>query len=86
MRSPDVKSYSAPFQLGGIIDNGGVAEVVKSANPDFKEGDIIYTRVGTQQYSVLKKEELGQARKIHNPHNLPLSHFTGILGMSGLTA
>lgn len=86
MRDESKKSYSPAFPLHSVIPNGGVAEVLVSKTDKFQKGDLIYTFIGTQQYSVLTSEQLASARKIHNPYNLPLSHFTGILGMSGLTA
>lgn len=86
MRDEAKKSYSPAYPLHSVINNGGVVEVIASKNEKFQKGDLLYVMTGTQQYSVLKEEQLSQARKIHNPYNLPLSHFTGILGMSGLTA
>ncbi len=88
MRAPDVGSYAPPFTLGQPISNGGVAKVLKSANSNFKEGDIIFLNgtCPTEEYSVLSGGVVERASKIQNPHNLDYKVFTGALGMPGLTA
>lgn len=86
MRDPKIKSYSAAYEVGKPINNGGVAEVIKSDNPDFKEGDIIKGMSSIENYSALTAEQAKAWTKVHNPHNLPLSNFIGALGMPGLTA
>lgn len=87
MRDASIKSYSAAYDLGSVVTNGGVASVYKSKNADFKEGDIVVAgSIGTEKYSVVTKEQLAYIQKIDNKYNLPLSNYTGALGMPGLTA
>ena len=55
MRDPSIKSYAPPFDIGGPIYNGGVAKVVKSSNPNFKEGDVVLGAVGIEKYTVVSE-------------------------------
>lgn len=86
MRAPEVKSYSPPFDLNGPIINFGVAKVLKSANPDFAEGDIVKGMLPLAQYAIVPDVKLQAVTKISNPHNLDAGVFIGPLGMPGLTA
>ena len=87
MRAPEKKSYSSPFELGQPISNGGVARVLKSNNPKFKEGDLVKGSLPTQEYSVLSADVVDATfRKLENPLNLDPKLFLGALGMPGLTA
>jgi len=86
MRDASVKSYSPPYDLGSVLPNGGVAAVYKSKNADFKEGEIVTGNLGSENYSVVTKDQLAGFQKIDNKYNLPLSNYTSALGMPGLTA
>jgi NADPH-dependent curcumin reductase CurA len=86
MRDPSIKSYSPPYDLGSVVSNGGVATVYKSKNADFKEGEIVTGHLGSENYSVVTKDQLVGFQKIDNKYNLPLSNYTSALGMPGLTA
>jgi len=86
MREAGTKSYTPPFEIGAPIDNGGVARIVASDHKDFKVGDLVTGNIPCENFSALNPERVGGLKKLENPHNLPLSHFTGALGMPGLTA
>lgn len=88
MRDASVKSYSAAFKLDGPVDSVTIAKVLKSDNPDFKEGDLVSAFVSISEYAYASKELIASKRvfKINNPHNLDLALFAGQLGMPGLTA
>lgn len=89
MRDPAQKSYNVPFQFGEAITNSAISTVLKSANPNFKEGDQVevYMTCPTEEYSVLPKALVDTAvRVLDNPHGLDPVHFTHALGMPGLTA
>lgn len=88
MRAPEVKSYSPPFELGKPITNTGIAKILKSDTPQFKEGDIVRFSgtLPTEEYSVLSSNIVKTGEKIDNPYNLDLKIFVGALGMPGLTA
>lgn len=86
MRDASIPSYTPAFPLGSVVVNDGVSEVVKSANPDFKEGELVVGHVGMENYSVFPKEKVSGLRKLNNTYNLPLSNYLSALGMPGLTA
>jgi len=88
MRSPEIKSYSAPFELGKPITNRTVSKVLKSSTPKFSPGDVIISQDVTpmEEYSVLDASFVEKARKLDNPYNLDPKVFVGALGMPGLTA
>lgn len=88
MRSPEIKSYSAPFELGKPITNRTVSKVLKSSTPKFSPGDVIVSQDVTpmEEYSVLNASFVEKARKLDNPYNLDPKVFIGALGMPGLTA
>ncbi|KZF22076.1 NAD(P)-binding protein [Xylona heveae TC161] len=88
MRPANTKSYAQAFTLGEPIVNDGIAKVVKSANPAFKEGDVVLGHLRTEEYSVIPGDKIGPVKlsKLENPRNLDPKLFLGALGMPGLTA
>ncbi|KAK1295413.1 NADP-dependent alkenal double bond reductase P2 [Acorus calamus] len=72
-----------PFKPGSVIIGFGVAKVVDTGHPDFKVGDYVWGLTGWEEFT-----------KISNPETLfkikytdvPLSYYTGLLGMTGMTA
>lgn len=81
-RMNDGPSYAAPVAIGGVMEAGGVGEVVASNAPEFKVGDYVTGRSGWQQYAVMPAKEL---RKV-DPDLAPISTSLGVLGMPGQTA
>jgi NADPH-dependent curcumin reductase CurA len=59
-----------------------VSEVVESANPAFKKGDLVAGYDGWQQFGVSAGQEL---RKVDSA-TAPISTAIGVLGMPGMTA
>ncbi|EOY04551.1 Alcohol dehydrogenase-like [Theobroma cacao] len=82
MKHPDCDLHN-PYTPGSPITGFGVAKVLDSSHPDFKKGDLIWGITGWEQYSLLTATE--PLFKI-NHTDVPLSYYTGILGMPGLTA
>ena len=77
------KNYTAGVEIGGLMQGGGVGEVVKSGDPDWKPGDIAESRgFGWQEYPILKSRLL---RRI-DPSIAPIQSAVSYLGMPGLTA
>ncbi|KAK7287267.1 hypothetical protein RIF29_00461 [Crotalaria pallida] len=62
----------------------GVAKVVDSRHPDYEEGDFVWGITGWEEYSIITSPE--HMFKIQHTDDIPLSYYTGILGMPGLTA
>ena len=86
MRDASINSYMPAYELGSVITNTGIATVYKSKNADFKEGEIVTGNLGLENYSVVAKEQLAGFQKVDNKYKLPLSNYTGALGMPGLSA
>ncbi|KAF4548470.1 NADP-dependent oxidoreductase RED1-like protein [Elsinoe fawcettii] len=88
LRSPEVKSCSAPFTLGQPLTNRAIATVVKSDNEKFKEGDVVVgDQLNIEEYQEVGKEKLEKdVKQLNNPYNLDPKLFIGALGMPGLTA
>ncbi|CAM0949212.1 unnamed protein product [Alopecurus aequalis] len=72
-----------PFVLGEALTIFGVSKVVASGHQDFKAGDLVWGWIGCEEYSLITHPE--NLFKINHPE-LPLSYYTGVLGMTGLTA
>ncbi|XP_065864271.1 2-alkenal reductase (NADP(+)-dependent)-like [Euphorbia lathyris] len=83
MANRQIQGYVGSFQLGSEISGYGVSKVIESAHPNFKTGDLIWGITGWEEYSLITKTEA--LFKIEDT-DLPLSYYTGILGMPGLTA
>ncbi|XP_031257898.1 2-alkenal reductase (NADP(+)-dependent)-like [Pistacia vera] len=76
---PDFSSFTP----GSAMDGFGVAKVMDSGHPEFQKGDLAWGIVGWEEYSVIKNPE--SFFKIHHA-DVPLSYYTGILGMPRMTA
>ena len=87
-RMNDVKSYSAPVELGQPMVGGTVSEVVESRHAGFKAGDFVLGYGGWQTYHVARA---GTSPGAFGPLKLdpkvaPISTALGVLGMPGMTA
>lgn len=87
MRSPEIKSYSPPYDKGKPVNNFAIITVIKSANDKFKPGQTVYAPgTSTQEYTVISEETAKSLQVLDNPFNLDPKLFIGALGMPGLTA
>ncbi|KAK3444371.1 hypothetical protein EUGRSUZ_A00388 [Eucalyptus grandis] len=77
------ESYIPSFQPGSPVTGLGVARVLESGHPNFKKGDLVWGLTGWEEYSLLPAPET--CFKIEHT-DVPLSYYTGLLGMPGLTA
>ncbi|GMH29109.1 hypothetical protein Nepgr_030952 [Nepenthes gracilis] len=80
---PDRPSFVEPYKLGSPIIGFGVAKVLDSGHPNFKKGDLVWGTTEWEEYSLITSPE--DLFKIEHT-DVPLSYYTGILGMPGLTA
>ncbi|KQJ91825.1 2-alkenal reductase (NADP(+)-dependent) [Brachypodium distachyon] len=78
-----VPSYIPDFVLSEAIPTFGVSKVVESGHPDFKAGDLVWGMIKCEEYTLVTKPQL--IYKINHPE-FPLSYYTGVLGMPGITA
>ena len=76
------QSYSAPVELGAVMEGGTVGRVVASKHPDYAEGDTVYGKFGWQEYGLSD----GTGNYKVDPEFAPMSAYLGVLGMPGLTA
>ncbi|CAB4319281.1 unnamed protein product [Prunus armeniaca] len=74
------------FNPGSPISGYGVSKVLESGDPKFKEGDLVWGITGWEEYSLITATATQSLLKIHSTHDVPLSYYTGILGMPGMTA
>ncbi|KAJ1700050.1 hypothetical protein LUZ63_008562 [Rhynchospora breviuscula] len=83
MTQTNKRSYTSDFIPGQVITGFGVSKVVDSTHPNFKIGDLVWGTTGWEEYSLITNPNI--LFKINHP-DLPLSYYTGLLGMSGFTA
>ncbi|XP_038986768.1 2-alkenal reductase (NADP(+)-dependent)-like [Phoenix dactylifera] len=83
MSKHDEPSYVPDFVPGSVITGYGVGKVVDSSHPDFKIGDFVWGMTGWEEYSLIT--ETAMLFKIRYT-DVPLSYYTGLLGMAGFTA
>ncbi|MGW2521047.1 NADP-dependent oxidoreductase [Streptomyces sp. NPDC001617] len=81
-RMSAAKSYTAPFELGKVMQGGAVGEVVASNAEGIAAGDHVLHFGGWREYATI---DARQAVKV-DPDAAPLSTYLGVLGMTGLTA
>ncbi|KAF2760778.1 putative zinc-type alcohol dehydrogenase-like protein PB24D3.08c [Pseudovirgaria hyperparasitica] len=86
MRDPDSQTWAIPFVRGKPFINGAVAKVLKSNNPGFKPGDVVWGMLATSEYSVVPESHMPTVRPLFNPAGLDWKYFTGILGTAGMSA
>ncbi|KAK1318137.1 NADP-dependent alkenal double bond reductase P2 [Acorus calamus] len=77
------ESYILPFFPGHVVTGFGVSKVVDSDHPNFKEGEYVWGITGWEEYSLVPSTDA--LFKIPFT-DVPLSYYTGVLGMPGLTA
>ncbi|XP_047154912.1 2-alkenal reductase (NADP(+)-dependent)-like [Vigna umbellata] len=68
---------------GSPIAGLGVSKVLESGHPDYKKGDLVWGMTKWEEFSLVPATQIDF--KIEHT-DVPLSYYTGILGMPGLTA
>ncbi|KAE8792669.1 putative NADP-dependent oxidoreductase P1 [Hordeum vulgare] len=87
MARPQEQWYTEAYVPGTTITGFGVAQVVRSSLPGLAAGDLVSGVTGWEDYSVIKPPFAGQLTKIRREEDgVPLSYYTGVLGMPGFTA
>ncbi|WP_109478222.1 NADP-dependent oxidoreductase [Paraburkholderia sp. C35] len=76
------KSYAPSVEVGEKMVGEVVAEVVRTNSAQFKEGDLVQSRVGWCDFAVANASEV---RKIQ-VDDIPVTTRLGVLGMPGFTA
>ncbi|KAH0735946.1 hypothetical protein KY285_011653 [Solanum tuberosum] len=78
-------SYIQSFTPGYPITGNGVSKVLKSGDSNFQEGDLVWGMTGWEEYTSIVTTTQSMF-KIDHDKDVPLSYYTGILGMPGMTA
>lgn len=81
----DRPSYLPPVALGAPVRALGLARVTASFNINFAVGDIVRGFVGWQRRQILSSPGREWDR-LTPREGIPLEHYLGVLGMTGLTA
>ena len=81
-RMSDAPSYAPPVEVGDVMVGGTVARVEISQHPAYKEGDLLLSYSGWQDYALSDGTGL---IKLDASLSKP-SYALGILGMPGFTA
>ncbi|KAI3470315.1 hypothetical protein Pfo_026978 [Paulownia fortunei] len=75
--------YTDAFTPGSPIIGYGVSRVLDSSHPNYKKGDLIWGFTGWEEYTLIT--DPSTSFKIQDK-DVPLSYYTGLLGMAGMTA
>jgi NADPH-dependent curcumin reductase CurA len=81
-RMSAAKSYSAPVEIGAVMEGQSVAQVVEDPTGRFQSGDWVLGGSGWQRFSAVPVTAL---RKL-DPDAAPVTTALGVLGMPGTTA
>lgn len=80
-RMREGRSYISPFEVGQVIESGGIGEVVESRSPRFVKGDLVTGMFGWRLYNLTQDDTVMKV-----PAGAPVTTALGVLGMPGLTA
>ncbi|KAF0888816.1 hypothetical protein E2562_017810 [Oryza meyeriana var. granulata] len=83
MTRHEVPNYVPDYVPGEVLTNYGVMKVISSGHADFKTGDFVWGLTGWEEYTLIDHPET--LSKINHPE-LPLSYYTGVMALPGLTS
>ncbi|XP_027334492.1 2-alkenal reductase (NADP(+)-dependent)-like isoform X2 [Abrus precatorius] len=83
MNKPEGLPKSRSYTPGSPIAGYGVSKVLESGHPNYKEGDLVWGFTKWEEYSLVPSAQI--LFKIEHT-DVPLTYYTGILGMPGVTA
>src|SRR5438067_1410231 len=85
MYDPAVTRSQFPLtEPGTIISTYGVSRVLRSANPEYAVGDLLYSWVRWERFTVVDEPNLQYLQKVKA--GVDPAHYLGPLGAPGLTA
>ena len=82
LANPD-RLYIPPVQEGEVMRSAGIAQVVKSRDPQIRANTLVSCAPGWAEYSVANGADV---TPISVPDGLTAPHFLGALGLPGFTA
>lgn len=77
------RMYVDPVLEGDIMRSAGIGQVIASKSSKYQRGDVLSCTLKWADYTVLSENQV--FNKIYDT-SIPLAHYLGILGMTGLTA
>ncbi|KAL9595647.1 MAG: hypothetical protein Q9219_006315 [cf. Caloplaca sp. 3 TL-2023] len=75
--------YMPPVPVGSPMNARGLARILSSTHPDFKEGQTVLANTLWSEYTVL---DGNACQKIEEIEGVGITQYLGTLGMTGLTA
>ena len=75
-------SYAQPVAIGETMEGEVVAEIIQSRTSDYREGDLVRSKVGWCTHATIPPED---ARPV-KAGPMPITAYLGVLGMPGFTA
>ncbi|XP_045788824.1 NADPH-dependent oxidoreductase 2-alkenal reductase-like [Trifolium pratense] len=82
LMTKDTTAGLGAYTPGSPLIGYGVSKVMESGHQDYKKGDLVWGMTKWEEYSLVPATGM---RKIEHA-DVPLSHYTGILALIGLTA
>ena len=82
-RMTEMDSYVPPFEVGQVMEGGGLGVVVESQHPDYKPGDVLQGMLQWAEYQTTNRA--GFMRKLE-PNGQAWKDYLGVLGFAPLTA
>ncbi|KAL9279720.1 putative oxidoreductase [Arabidopsis thaliana] len=82
--NPSTAALAQAYTPGQPIEGYGVSTVIESGHSDYKKGDLLWGIVAWEEYSVITPMTHEHFKIQHT--DVPLSYYTGLLGMPGMTA
>lgn len=79
------KNYFEPLPIGAVMRAPSMGQVIKSNLPGYAPGDYIRGLMGWEDYTIADKDTI-LLQKLDIAPDMPLSHYVGALGGSGLTS
>jgi len=80
-------TYIAPVEIGAVMRAGGIGRVVESSNDRFAVGDIVYGKLGAQEYAYVPQGDPQQVGLTKVDLRLGgMSQWLNVLGLPGMTA
>lgn len=86
MQMENAASYAAPISLGEIMRGGGVGEIVESANPDFRVGELVCGTLPWSEFAVTVPYGPGFRGLLKLDPAIPPPVGLALLQSGGLTA
>ena len=77
-------TYLPAIPIGDVVRSGAVGEVVVSAHPDYRQGDIVSGMFGWQDYALSDGQGFVPVTKL--PPGVPIATCMSVLGLTGVTA